>query len=61
MMPGMFDVLHDLFGPEEMDRLVATCRTWLPYSNWEDLEYDIARAFEGQMKNLDRVWEKYSE
>lgn len=53
-------MLHELIGSENMDELVVTCHTWMPYSTWEDLEYDIARAFEGQMKNMDRVLEKYS-
>lgn len=36
---------------------VVTYEYLAPVLTWENLTYDVARAFDGQMKNIDRLWD----
>lgn len=41
--------------------------TWPNYDDdewcdiWEELRYDVDRCFDGQMKNIDRVWREIND
>ena len=37
--------------------IYAATTALLNRERWEDLAYDIERAYDGQLKNLQRVWD----